>query len=331
MRIGKGISLFFRWPIVLLVLLGVLITTMIFGVAIRVLEPDTFKTIYDGIWWAIVTTSSVGYGDLVPSTLPGRVMAVILILLGTGLATTYLAVISSGVISLQKSFREGKLKFAGIHHLLVVGWNERTNSTITELLSKNADMKIVLIDSSLKENPLNHKKVHFIKGNPAEPATLKNAKIETADIILITADQNKNESESDMHAIISLLAAKGLNPGIYSIVEILTPHQVKNARQAGADEIIQSNILSGNIMMSSISTSGTGELLVKLAEEIKSGSLKFMDVHFDLQGKTINEARQKLTGENIVLLGIKRGEAINVNPSPQLILEMTDMLIIMSC
>ena len=36
------------------------------------LEPETFPTIFDGIWWAIITASTVGYGDYVPHSVLGR-------------------------------------------------------------------------------------------------------------------------------------------------------------------------------------------------------------------------------------------------------------------
>jgi len=45
----------------------------------RLLEPDIAKTYGDAVWWAIVTASTVGYGDISPHTLPGRLLAGVLI------------------------------------------------------------------------------------------------------------------------------------------------------------------------------------------------------------------------------------------------------------
>lgn len=54
------------------------------GLAIHAIEPETAGSVGDGIWWAAATLSTVGYGDIAPTTLIGRVVAVILMILGVG-------------------------------------------------------------------------------------------------------------------------------------------------------------------------------------------------------------------------------------------------------
>jgi voltage-gated potassium channel len=66
------------------------------GGCLSILEPQTVKGGYgDGIWWAIVTASTVGYGDISPVTLWGRIIAVLLMLVGIGLVSTLAASITS--------------------------------------------------------------------------------------------------------------------------------------------------------------------------------------------------------------------------------------------
>lgn len=43
-----------------------------------------FLNVMDGLWWAIITFSTTGYGDKVPVTIAGRVVAVLTILIGVG-------------------------------------------------------------------------------------------------------------------------------------------------------------------------------------------------------------------------------------------------------
>jgi voltage-gated potassium channel len=66
------------------------------GAGLTLLEPQTVRGGFgDGIWWAIVTASTVGYGDIAPSTGVGRVIAVLLMLCGVGLVSTLAASITS--------------------------------------------------------------------------------------------------------------------------------------------------------------------------------------------------------------------------------------------
>jgi voltage-gated potassium channel len=66
---------------------AVLITTSLFvlggGVLITRLEPD-LGSVPDGLWWSIVTVSTVGYGDIAPKTVEGRALAALLMLIGIG-------------------------------------------------------------------------------------------------------------------------------------------------------------------------------------------------------------------------------------------------------
>ena len=62
--------------------------------------PDaTLLTFGDGLWWAIVTVATVGYGDIVPVTNEGRVIGVVLILVSIGLLAVITANISSRFIA----------------------------------------------------------------------------------------------------------------------------------------------------------------------------------------------------------------------------------------
>jgi voltage-gated potassium channel len=86
------------------VALAALVLIMAGGAALTVLEPATSKgNIVDGIWWAIVTASTVGYGDIAPSTLPGRLIAILLMLSGVGLISTLGACITTYFVGQQEN------------------------------------------------------------------------------------------------------------------------------------------------------------------------------------------------------------------------------------
>ncbi|MEO7650952.1 MAG: potassium channel family protein [Bryobacteraceae bacterium] len=72
--------------------------------ALELVEPKTVKGGFtDGVWWAIVTASTVGYGDIAPSTFWGRCIAVVLMLSGIGLISTFSASVTSHFVGQQEA------------------------------------------------------------------------------------------------------------------------------------------------------------------------------------------------------------------------------------
>lgn len=80
-------------------ILGVLIICIIsFGYIFYLAEPQ-IKTFGDGVWWALVTITTVGYGDITPLTTLGRLVAGTLMFVGLGLIATVTAIVSAKFIA----------------------------------------------------------------------------------------------------------------------------------------------------------------------------------------------------------------------------------------
>ena len=71
----------------------ILFFIVLFGFIFFTTEPDV-KSFSDGLWWALVTITTVGYGDITPMTTIGRLVASALMFLGLGLIASLTAVIS---------------------------------------------------------------------------------------------------------------------------------------------------------------------------------------------------------------------------------------------
>ena len=83
----------------LLVLLVVAAALMYF--AEKGTQSEVFSSIPAAMWWAVVTLTTVGYGDLVPVTLAGRMLAAVIALLGIGLFALPAGIISAGMMEAQ--------------------------------------------------------------------------------------------------------------------------------------------------------------------------------------------------------------------------------------
>lgn len=77
-------------------------------------QPDDFGSIPQAMWWAVVTLTTVGYGDVTPVTVLGKILGAIITILGVGLAALPAGILATGLANelnarqqhLQQEFRE---------------------------------------------------------------------------------------------------------------------------------------------------------------------------------------------------------------------------------
>lgn len=321
---------FLRLPYTLRLLFAVFFILLLFGTTIHLIEPDNFPTIFDGVWWAIVTTSTTGYGDFVPTTVKGKLVGMLLIFTGAGLVASTFIAIATNTVKKKSSIVKGTMHVRWKHHFIIIGWNERSKEIINCYREVHPDQTIVLIDSTLKESPFAKKSnIIFVKGSGASDKTLLQANIQEADLILVTADPTRTEFSADMNTILNIVAIKGVAPKIYCVAEILTDEQVINAKRAGANEVIQSNKLISSIMNHSMSSHGIADAILDIVDSYHGIELKFIKEK-SLIGHTFEAAMQVYLHEQKVLIGIKRGDKIKVAPKKEAILESGDQLLIIS-
>ena len=60
-------------------------------------QPDKFSNIFDSIWWAVISLTSVGYGDVYPLTTPGRFLTLAMVLTGIGIVAVPTALLASAL------------------------------------------------------------------------------------------------------------------------------------------------------------------------------------------------------------------------------------------
>jgi len=75
------------------------------GSAMRVLDHDEYSSIWEGMWWALQTVTTVGYGDVTPENVPGRFVAGVVMLAGIGLVTIITAAVTSSFVARAEAQR----------------------------------------------------------------------------------------------------------------------------------------------------------------------------------------------------------------------------------
>ena len=97
-------------------------------------ENSQMTTLLDALWWCVATVTTVGYGDVVPVTSLGRIVALVYMFFGITLITTLLAVISNTFYKKRFEKEESKKKEQDTNYLrnLVI-------SKLTEIERKQSE------------------------------------------------------------------------------------------------------------------------------------------------------------------------------------------------
>jgi voltage-gated potassium channel len=92
------------------------ILVMAAGGLARLVEPDVFTSIGLAYWWAVVTVTTVGYGDVVPESPAGRLVGTALMLTGLGLIPTLTSVTVAILIGKRTGAQQAQLDRQGKEH-----------------------------------------------------------------------------------------------------------------------------------------------------------------------------------------------------------------------
>jgi len=90
-----------------LILVSWSVGVVVFGIVERLVDPNTFGNVWLGMWWAIQTVTTVGYGDVVPGSTAGKVIGSFLMLGGLSLFAVVTGTITSAFVMQRQ--REGMM------------------------------------------------------------------------------------------------------------------------------------------------------------------------------------------------------------------------------
>lgn len=74
-------------------------------------QPDAFASIFDCLWWAVITLTTVGYGDIYPITIAGRIFTFIILLVGLGLIAVPTGIITSALSAVRREQERDELVY----------------------------------------------------------------------------------------------------------------------------------------------------------------------------------------------------------------------------
>ena len=296
-----------------------LITVLVFTALMLIIflsEQKTnsaINTLFDAIWYTLVTITTVGYGDITPRSILGRTSAMILLLAGVALFGALSGKFASFLFDRQQKKDRGLLKMNKIkNHFLICGWKPNFERILEGILLANPEIppeKIILLNNS-SQNEMEKikadsrfKNINYIHGDFTDEDTLLKSQIKTAERTLILADNSENFSslETDSRTVLAVITIKNLNPKIYCVAEIIDSKFEKHLSLAHCDEIILSADYGQNLLIQASSGKGMSHILRELISEESDSGILICDIPQKFVGNNYGEFRLSLKTSDILI------------------------------
>lgn len=308
---------FFTNPSVLAGIIIFLVLTVIMLV-IYVSEQKTnshINSLFDAFWYTIVTITTVGYGDITPESVFGRICAIMLLVVGVAIFGALSGKFASFLLDRQQKRDRGLLTMAKMkNHFLICGWKPNFEKILEGVLAANPEISaenIVLLNNAAHseieviQSKEDFKSINYLRGDFTDEQTLIKAQIKTAERVLILADASENFSnlEIDSRTVLGVITIKNLNPKIYCVAEIFDSKFEKHLSLARCDEIILTKDYEQNLLVQASSGKGMSHILRELISEETESGIVLVSIPDKFVGVTYGDYRRSLKTKDI-LVGI---------------------------
>jgi voltage-gated potassium channel len=277
---------------------GILLTMVLGGIILQWLEPGEISKDDNPYWWAIVTMTTVGYGDFSPATPAGRFFAVIIMFIGISLVSLLTASISS--IFVAQKIREGKgLEQLNLNnHLILCGWNPNGGRILDSIqhLSNGKKKELVLINEMNEEevtqlkNRYQQLNINFVSGDFTQEEILNKANIFEANTVIVIPNTTGSEVATyDEKTIFATLTIKSMDPNIRVVAYLLDRENLTHIKRANADEVVVGDDFSAHIIASHVVDPGIPQIANQLIESNSNSRFKRINIPSEFIGKSYSE------------------------------------------
>lgn len=290
------------------VLLLLAIIVFLGGTLLWLIEGQaTFANPFEAIWWAVVTTTTVGYGDVYPSGISGRVAAMVVMLVGMAIVGMFTARISSVFVTVKIREGQGLQDIYYQDHIVVAGWNpgaEHLIETLENLATEKLEVVLInTLDPAMIQELLNRFKrlnVKFVKGDSTHESVLKRANIREARAVIILPEMSMAATAQmiDQRTILATMAIREKSPSMRIYAYALERDSISHLRRAGANQVVVRDAFSGFLLASHVLAPGIPDVVGELLNPKGRGSLERFEIPTEFVGKTASELENWLHKSN---------------------------------
>ncbi len=261
-------------------------------------------------WWAMVTLTTVGYGDVVPETVPGRLVGVGLMLGGLLMLSLLTATIAS--VFVERKFRRerGLEAVKTERHILILGWNHDGVMLLDQLMRRLPPaIPVVLVNQLPAEHLENLKSKYpahdlsYVWGDFSREDILQKANVSQAAKAIILGGRREGETAAqvDQRVLLTALTLKSLNPKIRILAEIHLPENRPYLERAGVEEVLVRGQYDSSLMAGAIAAPGLFRLFTSLLTG-EGPDLWAVEIPARFYGRPVKELSQYLKEHHQALL-----------------------------
>ncbi|MCK4842966.1 MAG: potassium channel protein, partial [Methylococcales bacterium] len=231
--------------------------------------------LYDAFYWSIVTISTVGYGDITPQTIGGRLVTVTLILIGLGVLSFFTSIIVTAFNDKMHTLRANKIhaELSRYKDFIIICGYGRVGQEVAKQFEKDKQ-SFIIIDQD-EDNIFLARQNQFltIQDDASKNSVLINAGINrgASSILCITGN--------DVTNVYITLTSRYLNPEINIISRANRKDNVKKLYQAGANHVIQPFEIAGLLAAESVGQPVAFEAILGILQNQKQVSMESLVIY----------------------------------------------------
>ncbi len=302
------------------------VATSLGGISLYLVEArinPSITSLADALWWALVTVTTVGYGDVSPMTLLGRIVAAVLMVAGLFILALFAGIVGSSLVNSMLSIREEQFRMSNyVNHVVVCGYDESTH-LLEEALGRELDLtttKVVMMDDHERPRDLPPDYL-WVEGDPTKESELDKVRLTHAATVIVTGARDLSPQAADARTILITFTIRSYmnrleksladrRRPLYLVAEVLDSENVDHAESAGADEVIETRKIGYSMIAHAIRHHGTA---TTMSGVLVNGS------HHIYIGNLTNPPKEPVTfGDLLVALKLtKRGGLVIGVRTPQ--------------
>lgn len=268
-----------------------------------------------GLYWAVVTATTVGYGDVTPHNTAGRIIAAVVMLTTIPIVGAVFALVAgAAALSHVRRLLGMDSKLPRTPYTLVLGSHPVLPRVVDELV--RAGDPVVLVAASKPANLPDE--FYFIAGDPTDEALLRRVNPAGAGRALIAC-------ESDADTLVIAVAIHSLAPTLEVYALTQSPRVARALGELGVTHTLASDELVGHTLAKSLETPQAGDVLLQLVD---TSTYRLVEAAVDpaLVSQRLSQARGR---SGSLLLGVCRGGTVELGVNDDPVLTADDRLIVL--